>query len=158
MAGNLLLLTGTAITVTSTGASTTNGSATSAGTVDLRSGGTTNLIEQLQAIAELTCQWSTITGIVDGTIAADCYFVPALDGTNYASIDSTSGSAFISSNYHVGSFVVAPAPTASTNYRYATAVFDLFPALYTVYILNRSGQTISANWTLKLLPSAARYT
>lgn len=158
MAGSFYLQTGTAVTVTSTGASTTNLSATSAGTVDLRSGGMTNLIEQLQAIAELTCQWATITGIADGTIVADCYFVPALDGTNYASIDSAAGASYIPSNYRVGSFVAAPAPTASTNYRFALAPFDLFPALYTVYILNRSGQTISANWTLKLLADAARYT
>lgn len=158
MAGSLYLQTGTGVTVTSSGASTTNLSAASAGTVDLRSGGTTNLIEQLQAFAELTCQWSTITGIADGTIVADCYFVPALDGSNYASVDLTSGAAFIASNYRVGSFVAAPAPTASTNYLYATAPFDLFPALYTIYIINRSGQTISANWTLKLLAYAARYT
>lgn len=158
MAGNLALKTGTAVTVTSSGGSTSNGSATSAGTVDLRSGGTANLIEQLQAIAELTCQWGTVTGIVDGTIVADCYFVPALDGSNYASVDLTSGAAFIASNYRVGSFVAAPAPTASTNYRYATAPFDLFPALYTIYIINRSGQTISANWTLKLLACEAQYT
>jgi hypothetical protein len=39
-----------------------------------------------------------------------------------------------------------------------TAPFDLFPALYTVYILNRSGQTIAANWTLKILPCEAQYT
>src|SRR5574340_243198 len=101
MAGNFFLLTGTAVTVTSTGGSTTNGTATSAGTVDLRSSGTANLIEELQAFAELTAQWSTITGIADGTIAADCYLVPALDGTNYASVDTTSGSSYIASNYRV---------------------------------------------------------
>jgi hypothetical protein len=158
MAGNLALKTGTAVTVTSAGGSTTSGTATSAGTVDLRSAGTSNLIEELQAFVELTCQWATITSIAAGTIAADIYLVPALDGTNYATVDTTSGSSYIASTMRVGSCVVTNTPTAATNYQYVTAPFDLFPALYTVYILNRSGQTISANWALKILPCEAQYT
>lgn len=158
MAGNLTLKTGTAVTVTSTGGSASNLSAISAGTVDFRSGGTTNLVEELSAFAELTCQWGTITGIAAGTVVGDLYLVPALDGTNYADIDSTGGASYIASNYRVGSFVSPKALSTATDYRFATAVFDLFPALYTVYILNRSGQTISANWTLKILPAEAQYT
>ena len=159
MPGNLALKTGTAVTITSTGGSTTNGSATSAGTIDLRAAGTANLIEELQAFMELTCQWATVTSIAAGTIAADVYLVPALDGTNYATVTAAgAGADYIASTMRVGSCVVTNTPTAATNYRYVTAPFDLFPALYTVYILNRSGQTISANWTLKILPCEAQYT
>ena len=158
MAGNLTLKTGTAVTVTSSGGSTTTGTATSAGDVDLRAAGTANLIEELMAFAELTAQWGTTTSIAAGTIIADLYLVPKLDGTNAAAVDTTSGSSYIASNFRVGSFVSPKALSTSTDYRFATAVFDLFPALYTVYILNRSGQTISANWTLKILPAEAQYT
>ena len=158
MAGDLALKTGTAVTVTSSGGSTTAGSATSAGDVDLRSGGTSNLIEQILGFAELTCQWATTTSIGAGTIVAVLYLVPKLDGTNAADIDSSSGAAYISANYRVGSFIAPKALSTSTNYRFATPVFDLFPALYTVYLLNSSGQTVSANWTLKLLTARGQYT
>lgn len=158
MAGNLALKTGTAVTITSSGGSTTTGTATSAGDIDLRSSGTANLIEELMAFLELTCQWATTTSIAAGTIVADVYLVPKLDGTNAVDIDTTGGSSYIASNHRVGSFVSPKALSTATDYRFATAVFDLFPALYTVYILNRSGQTISANWTLKILPAEAQYT
>lgn len=159
MAGNLALKTGTAVTVTSSGGSTTTGTATSAGDVDFRSGGgTAALVEEIMAFAELTAQWSTTTSIAAGTVVADLYLVPKLDGTNAADVDTTSGSSYIASNYRVGSFVSPKALSTSTNYRFATAVFDLFPGLYTAYVLNRSGQTISANWTLKVLPAEAQYT
>lgn len=158
MSGSLALKTGTAVTVTSSGGSATSGSAASAGDVDFRGSGTANLIEQLMAFAELTCQWGTTTSIAGGTVVADLYLVPKLDGTNAVDIDSTSGSSYIPSNFRVGSFVAPKALSTSTDYRFATAVFDLFPALYTAYIINRSGQTISSNWTLKLLAAEAQYT
>jgi hypothetical protein len=158
MAGNLTLKTGTAVTVTSTGSSVATGTAVSAGTVDLRSAGTANLIEQLMAFAQLTAQFATITSIAQGTIIADLYLVPALDGTNYVTVDTTSGTSYISSAHRVGSFICSKAPTAATDQLYATAPFDLFPALYTAYLLFRAGQTVTANWTLKILPAEAAYT
>lgn len=158
MPGDLALKTGTAVTVTTTGGSATNLSAVSAGDVDFRSGGTANLIEQMLAFAELKAQWSTVSGIAAGSLIADLYLVPKLDGTNAVDIDTTGGASFIPSTFRVGSFMAAKQPTSSTDARFATAVFELFPALYTAYIINRSGQTISANWTLKLLPAEGRYT
>ena len=160
MAGNLALKTGTAVTITSTGAALTTGTAVSAGTIDLRSGGTANLIEQLMAFLELTCQITTITGVIAGTIIADAYLVPALDGTNYVDVDTTGGASYIASNFRVGSFVSPKQLVTLTTYRFATPIFDLFPALYSVYILNRSGETINAsgNWTLKILAAEAQYT
>lgn len=158
MAGNILILTGTTTSITTTGGSTTTGTATSAGTIDLRSGGTTNLAEMMEAFFELTCQWATITSIAAGNVIGDLYLVPAIDGTNYIDVDTTSGSSVISSNMRFDSFRCAKAPSANTNMRFATASGLLFASLYTVYLLNRSGQTISANWTLKMLAQAARYT
>ena len=159
MAGNLLLkeLASTGSTITSSGGSTSNGNATSAGagSLDLRSGGTTNAVEALCGYFELTAQWATVTSIAQGTIVADLFLVPSIDGTNYATVDTT----YISPNLRFGQFVNALAsPSTSTNYRFATGVGDLFPTLYTPYIINRSGQTISANWTLKFYFAIAQYT
>ena len=161
MAGNILLkeLTSTGNTITSTGASTTQGTATSAGTVDFRSGGTSGAVDAIAGYFELTSQWATTTSIVQGSPVADLYLVPAIDGTNFATIDSTSGASYISGNFYAGTFINALAmPSTSTNYRFATPVVELFPSIYTVYIINRSGQTISVNWTLKFVTTEAQYT
>ena len=148
------------VTITSTGASTTNITATSAGTLDMRSGGTTGAVQPLSGYFELTAQWSTVTSIVSGTPVADLYLVPSADnGSNYATVDTTSGAGFIPSALRFGSFVNALAsPSGSTNYRFATAFGDVYPDIYTVYIINRSGQTLSANWTLKFFPIEGQYT
>lgn len=69
------------VTTTSSGSSLTNGSAGVAnGTAnfDVRSGG--NFEEDRTAQFELICQWATVTGIVAGTIVAELYLLPALDG------------------------------------------------------------------------------
>lgn len=157
MAGEIFLKEQAVATVTSSGASTTNLSATSAGTIDMRTAGTTNLIENLVALAELTCQWGTTTNIAAGTIVADLYLVPVMDGTNAADIDATAGASYIAANYRVGYFVSPKTLSTSTDYRFVTAVFDVFPGKYTAYILNRSGQTISVNWTLKVVAARAQY-
>lgn len=163
MAGNILLkeLASTAITITSTGASTTNGSITSAGagSLDMRSGGTTGAVEPISGFFELTWQVASVSGILSGTTIADLYLVPSADGTNYATIDSTSGAGVAQPSTRFGSFVNPLAsPSTSTNYRAVTSVGDVFPVLYTPYIVNRVGQTISANWTLKFFPIEAQYT
>ncbi len=158
MAGDLFLKELTPVTITSTGASVADKTASSAGTVDMRAAGTANVIEDVQAFLELTCQFATITGIVAGTIIGDAYLVPALDGTNYADVDTTSGASYIGSPMRVGSFVSHKQLVTATNYRIPTAVFDLFPALYTVYVLFRAGQTVTVNWTLKIAAARAQYT
>lgn len=158
MAGDIFAKEGSAVTVTSTGGSTTNGSATSAGDIDLRSGGTANLIEPFEALFELTAQWATITSITGGVPIADVYLVPKLDGTNAAAVDTTSGAGRCPQGSYADTIVCASAPTANTNMRFVTGIVKLFPLLYTVYIINRSGQTISANWTLKVVAARAQYT
>jgi hypothetical protein len=140
-----------AVTLTSTGASLTNNSGGSAGTdVDVRSGG--NVPQDFQAVFELTCQWATITSIVADVVVAELYLVPKFDGTNQVAIDTTAGAFKAPPQTYVGAFSVALAPTANTNMRFISNPVDLtIPMLYTAYVKNKSGQTISANWTLKVV-------
>jgi hypothetical protein len=136
-------------TLTSTGASLTNSSGGSAGDIDLRTSG--GYEGDFQVQMELTCQWATITGITNGTIVADLYLVPKMDGTNTPDVDTTTGASNFPIACLAGSFIASKAPTANTNMRFVTTAFDASPRLSTAYIKNRSGQTISANWTLKAI-------
>lgn len=145
------------LTLTSSGASLTNGSGGAAGTdMDCRSGG--NAAQHLRAQFELTCQWSTITGIVKDTVAAMLYLVPKLNGTNAPDVDTTAGSSAFPQPCFIDVFSCVKAPTSNTNMILVTNVVELSPKLYTAYVLNKSGQTISANWTLKVVPEMAQYT
>jgi hypothetical protein len=160
MAGNLKTKERSAITLTSTGSSLTNGSAGSAGTdLDCRSsGGTGNAEGDLDCRFELLCQWATITGIAKGTVVAELYLVPKLDGTNLPDVDTTSGSSALPFESYATQFTAIKAPSPNTNMRFVSNVVSLRPELYTAYLLDRSGQTITANWTLKALPAQAQYT
>lgn len=157
MAGSIFAKERAAVTLTSTGASLATGNAAAAGTdFDARSAG--NAADDLQAQFELTCQWATVTGITVGTTVAELYLVPKLDGTNLPDMDtSTSGANVIPLSAYVGSFVATKAPTTSTNARYVTGNISFNPMLHTAYILNRSGQTIAVNWTLKTVSVQAQY-
>jgi hypothetical protein len=138
----------TAITLTTSGGSMTNLSAVAAGTdLDVRSGGNASLLTDVDFL--LICQVATTTGIAAGTIMADLYLLPKLDGTNPPQNDVTSGSSYIAPNFRVGSFIAAKVPTANTDTYFAIVQASLKPNLYTAFPLNRCGQTISANWTLK---------
>lgn len=143
------------VTLTSTGASMTNGSYAAAGTdFDARAAG--NAANDLEAQFELTCQWATITSIVNGTIAARLYLLPKMDGTNTPDIDSTSGAAVLPGACFVGNFICTKAPTANTNMRFVIDTVKISPRLYTAALVNQSGQTISANWTLKVISDQAQ--
>jgi len=157
MAGDLRAKERAIVTLTSSGSSLTTGSAGSAGTdLDARAAG--NAADDLECAFELTCQWGTITGIVANTVIGDLYLVPKLDGTNLPDVDTTSGSSVLPAPTYAGSFVATKAPTASTNARFVSGTVYLRPNLYTAYLLNRSGQTISANWTLKVVSAQGQYT
>lgn len=160
MAGNLKTKERSIITLTSAGSSLTNGSGGSAGTdLDARSaGGTGNAEGDFLCRLELTCQWATITGISNGLVVAELHLVPKLDGTNLADVDTTAGSSKFPANTFADSFICAKSPSANTDMRFPTGVLELFPALYTAYILNKSGQTMSANWSLKVVPAQGQYT
>jgi hypothetical protein len=156
MAGNILLKEQAIVTLTSTGASLATGSAGLAGQLDARAGG--NAADMFAALFSLTAQWATVTGIAAGTVAADLYLVPAIDGASFPDIDTTAGASYIPYTMKAGSLIAAKAPTANTNALFQSAPVDLLPTLYNVYIVNKSGQTISANWALKVLAAAAQYT
>lgn len=159
MAGDIRQKERAIVTLTSSGASLSTGSAGIAnGTAnfDARSGG--NFEDDFAAQFELICQWATITGITAGTIVADLYLLPRLDGTNAPDIDTTSGTSRLPFNAYVGSFEATKAPTANTDARFITAPIAFNPLLFLPYIINRSGQTISANWTLKAVGVQGQYT
>lgn len=141
------------IALTSTGASLTNASAAAVGTdLDVRASG--NAAGEDSAIFQLTCQWSTVTGIAAGSIIADLYLLPKMDGTNLPQINLTVGSSYIPYTFKVGSFIAAKAPTSNTNAIFMTSPLDqipLLPLLYSPHIQNRSGQTIAVNWSLDVI-------
>ena len=147
------------LTLTTTGASLTNGSAGIANqTVDLDVRSTGNSPDDFQAQLELVCQWATITNIVKDTVAADLYLIPVLDGTNVPDVDTTAGTSALPFSAFVGSFVCVKAPVANTNMRFVSNLVNLSPRLYKPYILNKSGQTITVNWALKTVADQGQYT
>ena len=157
MAGEIFSKERGAVTLTSSGSSLTNGSAGAAGTeLDCTSGG--NGAEDFQGQFELIAQWATTTGIVLNTVVAELYLVPKLDGTNLPDVDLTAGSSALPSPTFAGVFVAVKAPSTNTDMRFISASIPFNPFKYTAYILNRSGQTISANWTLKVVSVRAQYT
>ena len=159
MAGSIAQKERAIVTLTTSGASLTTGSAGAGnGTADFDARSTGNFPDDMAAQFELLCQWATITGITLNTIAADLYLLPALDGTNFPDIDTTAGASALPYAAFVGSFVCTKAPTANTNFRLVSPVVVFNPLLLRPYILNRSGQTISANWTLKAVGVQAQYT
>lgn len=158
MAGSLRSQEGTVQTITSTGAAASTGSAILAGQLDARSSGPAALADMFVALFSLTAAWTTVSGIAAGSNIADLYLVPAIDGVNFPDIDVTAGASYISPTMLAASFSAAKAPTSAVNALFQSAPVDLMPALYNVYILNRSGQTMSSGWALKVLAAAAQYT
>lgn len=156
MAGSILLKEQAAVALTTTGTSLTTGSAGLAGQLDARAGG--NAADMFAALFSLAAQWATVTGIAANTLVADLYLVPAIDGATFPDIDTTAGAAYIPYTMQVGSFIAPKVPSANTNMLFQSPMVDLMPALYNVYVINRSGQTMSANWALKVMAAAAQYT
>lgn len=138
-----------------------NGTALAAVTADMdvRSGG--NVAQDFFALFELLCRWATITNIVRGTVAAELYLVPLVDGTNLPDVDLTAGTSGFSPAHFAGMFICSKAPTANVDMRFTTGIISLFPALYRAYILNRSGQTITVtsgtSWQLRVVTAQEQY-
>ncbi len=159
MAGDIRAKERSIVTLTTSGASLANNSAGAAnGTADFDARSSGNFPDDLQAQFELVCQWATITSIVAGSIAAELYLVPLIDGTNLPDVDLTSGSSRIQYACYAGTFECPKAPTVNTNMRFVTGNIAFNPLLLRPYILNRSGQTIAANWSLKAVSVQAQYT
>lgn len=157
MAGNIFAKERTAVVLTSTGASLTSGSAAAAGT-NFSALAAGNAADDLQAQFELLAQWASPTGIVGGTVVAELYLVPAVDGTNFAAVDTTAGASRLPMATYVGAFEAALTPTAATNMRFVTPAFPIAPRLYKAYVKNTSGLAMSANWSLTVVSDQAQYT
>lgn len=148
-----------AVTLTSTGASIATGSAAVANATadfDARAGG--NAPDDLQAQFQLTVQWATVTNILVNTVVAELYLLPALDGTNFPDIDLTASTSALPGAAYAGAFVATKAPTASVNAVFISPNIAFNPFLLRPYILNRSGQTMAVNWTLKAASVQGQYT
>lgn len=160
MAGEFLWKERSIITLSSSQSSLANLTGVAAGIdLDVRTSG--NAVGDDTAIFELACAWGTTTGIVAGVVVAELYLVPKMDGTNLPQIDLTSGSSYIPYAHRVGTFVAAATPSTSTTTRFTTASVDaisILPLLYTAHIINRSGQTISSSWSLKVITARHQYT
>ncbi len=135
---------GTEDAVTTTGGATTDGSYTSAGQW-------TNDDDAPFMAAVLTAQWATATSIAGKLI--NLYGRPHnIRGTNDASAPSTTNDII-----YLGSFK-APASTNATDFYMPLIAGRAFlPNMYTsqvweFYIENKTGQTISANWSLHVTP------
>lgn len=140
------------------GGSLSGGTALSATTADFDARAAGNFADDFAAQFELTCQWVTVTGITVNTVVAELYLVPKLDGTNLPDIDTTATTSALPAGSYVGAFVATKAPTANTNARFISGIVQFNPLLFTAYLINRSGQTISANWSLKAVGVQAQYT
>ena len=81
--------------------------------------------------------------------ALEVYLVPANDGTNFADVNTTSGSSYLSPSQFAGLIPVALSQTASQRMTTSARV-PLGPRLYKVYLLNRTGQTLSSGWALNV--------
>jgi len=135
---------GTQDAITTTGGSTADAAFTSAGNW-------TNDDDAPYIAAVLTAQWATATSIAGKLI--NLYGRPLdIQSTNDASAPSATNTLV-----YLGSFM-APASTGSTNF-YMPLVMGraTLPNMYTsqvweFYIENRTGQTISANWSLHVTP------
>lgn len=159
MAGDIRQKERSIVTLSSSIASLTNNSAGAAnGTADFdaRSGG--NFADDRAAQFEWIVQWATVTGITAGTIVGELYLLPALDGTNFPDIDTTSGSSRLPVASFVGFFEATKAPTANTNARFISPIVSFNPLLFRPYIKNTSGQTTTANSTLKAVGVQDQYT
>lgn len=159
MAGDIGSKERAIVTLTTAGASLSNNSAGAANAtadLDARAGG--NLARDLAVLFELTMRWATVTGIVAGTVVADLYLVPLLDGTNLPDLDLTAGASRLPAACLAGSFEATKAPTADTDMRFVSPVVALQPLLYRPYIQQRAGQTCTANWTLKAVGAQGQYT
>ena len=135
---------GTQTAVTTTGSSTTDGSFTSAGTW-------TNSDDAPLGAALMVAQWATATSIA-GKVINLYGRLHNIQSTNDEAAPSATNTVVF-----LGSFM-APASTATTDFYMPLVLGHMnLPNFYTsqvweFYIENRTGQTISANWSLYVTP------
>ncbi len=126
------------------GGSTANNAATAAGT-------------DLDNTTELAFSYDfELNGGFGSSVTAgedlDLYLVPKLDGTNAA--DKDASTPLFQPSHYAGTFITPTNGTAARRMTIPGVVVG--PYLYTAYVHNKSGQTLSANWTLKAFPVKAQ--
>lgn len=148
MAGNIFLKEATAVVLQNdNGGSTANGVGVAASTsLDNRSGG--NGAQNFWGNFEL--KTAGFGSSVTAGVTVDLYLVPAIDGTNYCDVTSS----IPNTSYYVGSFVLI---TGSAATRSTVLNVPLQPLLYKAYLYNQAGQTMSANWGLRVVTSQEQY-
>ncbi len=148
MPGNLKLQTGTHTQVQATGSSALSSGATVAcATANIANG--SNDDRRVSFVLN-TGFGSTPTENTEMQL----YLVPELDGSNFASVDTSTPN--LPQNCYVGSFWVALAQTTA-QIMTLEGVF-IGPYTYKAYVLNLTGQQMSANWTLDAYGDQDQYT
>ncbi len=146
MAGNITLKQGTSATLVSSGSSLATATVS---TVSSSYDNSAN--NNFWANFELLTGFGSSPSV--GT-SIELYGVPALDGSDYADVDT--GTPNMPLSCYLGSFVVVKAQTA--NQRLVIMGVPLTSQLYEFYVYNKAGQTMSSGWTLKLFPYCEQYT
>lgn len=77
----------------------------------------------------------------------EVYLVPALNGTDFGQVNTTTGSSYLPPSTSAGIIPVVASQTGSQRMVGSFRV-PVGPRLYKVYLLNRSGVQLSAGWTL----------
>lgn len=147
------------VTLTSTGAALTQNSAAIANAtanLDARAGG--NFERDLQVQFELTMQWVAPAPIAAGTVIAELYLVPVLDGTNDPEVNTTAGASTLPYGTFAAQFVSTKLPASNVNMRFVTGNVPINPLLYRPYVKLITSQSATANWTLKAVGVQALYT
>ena len=141
MAADIKLKAGTPQTLEANGASITNGAAGFADDADLDN------------TAALAFSYSFVLYAGFGSSVAalediDLYLVPKLDGNNEA--DKDTSTPVFQPSHSAGTFVT---PTTGTAARRMTVEgVTVGPYKYVGRLVNKSGQTVSAGWTLTAYP------
>jgi len=148
MPGALKLAAGTHTQVQATGSSAlSNAAAVAAATATVAN--QTNLDRRLSAVL--------VTGFGSAPAAGaeiQLYLVPKLDGTNFADADVSTP--YLNPNTYAGSFWVTLAQTAAQ--RLSIEGIAVGPYEYKAYLVNKSGQQMSVNWTLDVYGDQDQYT
>jgi hypothetical protein len=146
MAGNVTLKQGTTATLESNG-----GTLATASVVAASSTYDNSANDNFWAGFELNTGFAVAPSV--GT-SIELYLVPALDGSNYADVDT--GTPTMPLPCFVGAFAVVKSQTGAQ--RLVITGVPLMARLYKAYLYNKAGQTMSSGWTLKLFPDYEQYT
>jgi hypothetical protein len=150
MAGNIFFKEASVVVLQNdNGGSFTTTPTSLATNLDNRNGG--NAAENFWASFELKCGFGSASGIVGKTV--DLYLVPALDGTNFADVDTSAPTMPL--NNYVGSFTIVMNQTSVQ--RLTLIGVPVQPLLYKGYLVNNSGQTLSANWGCRVVTAMEQY-